>query len=218
MVGSFFGPNPPVLSVVQQVVDVHWQTRASIEVKRISDYFIFFCSDERDVLALMKLHITFIDGRILTFRRGHRNLVPRDINFDMATMWVRVSGLSFAYLTPEWTLQTLKHVGHVLDLDFNGDGVPLETDFRACLLIDLSQPLIPGCFLPLDGGQVVWVYFRYEGVFKFCKNCGCVGIIRVIAVSRFLKLIVGLEEGLQVLSLMVFVFCLIRCICRIIQM
>lgn len=163
VVGSFFGPNPPALSVVQQVVDVHWQTRALIEVNRISDYFIFFCSDERDVLALLKLHTTFIDGRILTFRRGHRDFVPRDINFDMATMWVRVSGLPFAYLTPEWAVQTLKHVDHVLDLDFNGDRVPLETDFRACLLI-------PGCFLPLDGGQVVWIYFRYEGVFKFCKK------------------------------------------------
>lgn len=46
-------------------------------------------------------------------------------------------------------------MGHVVNLDFNGDGVPYETEFRACLMIDLSQPLIPGCFLPLDGGQVI---------------------------------------------------------------
>lgn len=72
-------------------------------------------------------------------------------------------------------MQILRHVGSVVQMDFNGNGVPLEVDFRVCMMIDLSQPLIPGCFLALDGGQMVWVYFRYEGVFKFSKKCGCVG-------------------------------------------
>lgn len=46
---------------------------------------------------------------------------------------------------------------------------------RARMLVDRSQPLISGCYLPLYGNEMVWIYFRYEGVFNFCKTCGRVG-------------------------------------------
>lgn len=61
------------------------------------------------------------------------------------------------------------------EVDNFGPGLPTETYLRARLLVDLSPPLIPGLYLPLGDGQVMWVYFRFEGVFKFCKKCGNVG-------------------------------------------
>lgn len=85
------------------------------------------------------------------------------------------SGLPLGLLTPAWALHALKHVGVVEQLENNGNGVPIDTDFRAQMLLDLSQPLIPGCYLPTSNDQFIWINFCYEGVFKFCKKCGCVG-------------------------------------------
>lgn len=43
------------------------------------------------------------------------------------------------------------------------------------MMVEFSQPLIPGCFIPLSTDHNVWVDFRYEGIFKFCKKCVCIG-------------------------------------------
>lgn len=56
-------------------------------------FYIFFCDHFTDVEALLEQHDAIIDDCIITFRRGHRKLVPRDINFDIARLWVRVSRL-----------------------------------------------------------------------------------------------------------------------------
>lgn len=48
--------------------------------------------------------------------------------------------------------------------------LPTDPEIRAKMMVDSSKPLIPGCFLPLHDSQVIWVYFRYESVFRFCKK------------------------------------------------
>uniref|UniRef100_A0A803L3U0 Zinc knuckle CX2CX4HX4C domain-containing protein n=1 Tax=Chenopodium quinoa TaxID=63459 RepID=A0A803L3U0_CHEQI len=46
---------------------------------------------------------------------------------------------------------------------------------RALMGIDLTQSLILGCYIPVTGDCVIWVYFRYGSVYRFCKRCGRVG-------------------------------------------
>lgn len=151
---------------------------SSVEIllfEELDVFFIFVCSHPQDVEALIEQHTTVMDGRIITFRRGGDDVVFEELDFDQGCLWIGVTGLPLGRLDPEWALQCFKHVGFVEKLDFQGNGLPDELEFRAKVYFDLSKPLIPGCFVPLQEGQAVWVYFRYEGVFKFCKKCGLVG-------------------------------------------
>lgn len=175
VIGVFFGSNPPSLSIVQYTVDSQWCKRDLITVIRRGKYFGFLCKHPRDVEAMLEQNTAIIDGRIITFRRGSRNLVPYHENFDNATLWVRVCGLPLDFLDREWALEALRHVGYVEELDEEDYAYHDEPEYRAKVRLDLSQPLIPGCYIPLGGNQAAWVYFRYEGVFKFCKRCGVVG-------------------------------------------
>lgn len=79
-------------------------------------------------------------------------------------------GLPLGFLDPKWALQCLHLLGYVEILEHDGLVLPVEPEFRAKVWLDLSKPLIPGCFVPVGGGQLVWVYFRYECVYKFCNK------------------------------------------------
>ncbi|KAL2892436.1 hypothetical protein RDABS01_008345 [Bienertia sinuspersici] len=46
---------------------------------------------------------------------------------------------------------------------------------RALIWVKLSKPLVPGCYIEYEPGNLLWVDFRYEGVFRFCNKCGRIG-------------------------------------------
>ena len=132
---------------------------------------------------LTNIWTTIIDGKIITFRNSSTTQIPDTISYHLARPWVRVHDLPWKYLDPYQTLRILIHVGVVDTIENNGPRLPFEPYLRVRLMIDLSRPLIPGCFLPLDAERVIWVYFRYKGVYMFCKKCGRVGPALVATTS-----------------------------------
>lgn len=175
IVGMFFDHSPPSTSYVHNIINNHWTTRAHIRVYRTGPYYVFECEDLRDREAMLTLNTTFIDGKVITFCPSSETQIPASVNFNMARIWVRIHDLPWGYLNTEWTVRISNHVGLVDVIDSEGRGMPQQPFLRARLVLDITKPLIPGCFLPLDEERVAWVYFRYEGIFKFCKECGCVG-------------------------------------------
>lgn len=92
VIGRFYGGSTPSTLTLQQLVDSQWHKRGPITVHKLGVYYIFFCDHFRDVEALLEQHTAIMDGRKITFRRGHQDIVPRDISFNIARLWVRVLG------------------------------------------------------------------------------------------------------------------------------
>uniref|UniRef100_A0A803MV23 DUF4283 domain-containing protein n=1 Tax=Chenopodium quinoa TaxID=63459 RepID=A0A803MV23_CHEQI len=88
-----------------------------------------------DLAAVIRLQTAFFDGRIINLR----------------SLWVRIHGLPFLYLTREWDIQILSHVGCIKEFEFTGEGLPPSADMQVKMVVNLTQPLIPGCFVPVEG-------------------------------------------------------------------
>uniref|UniRef100_A0A803N8W7 DUF4283 domain-containing protein n=1 Tax=Chenopodium quinoa TaxID=63459 RepID=A0A803N8W7_CHEQI len=161
VIGRFFGPNYPSHKIVQKMVDTQWLTRGNIVVHRTGCYFIFACKHLADVEALLEQHTFVLDGRIRNVRRCNRYTVPANVNFDSTRLWIRVYGLPLGFLDPERAVKTLQLVGLVETLDYDGDGVPEEPEFREQVMVDLSKTLIPGCYIPGEFG-LIWIFFRFS--------------------------------------------------------
>ncbi|KAL2897618.1 Pyruvate dehydrogenase phosphatase regulatory subunit mitochondrial [Bienertia sinuspersici] len=88
---------------------------------------------------------------------------------------VRISGLPFGYLDTQWAQNIISHDGFVETVQGLPYVLPTNPEIRTLVWVDTTIPLIPGCYLPLFDNRIVWVYFHYEGVFRFCKQCGKIG-------------------------------------------
>ncbi|XP_074297764.1 uncharacterized protein LOC141628535 [Silene latifolia] len=140
----------------------------------MGDIYVLHCADVEDMEGLLGRSTATLDGAIMVFAKWYPNVVPRTVRFPFAEVWVRVCGLPFEYLN----MDVGRVAGKLLSPNFVGepfDMVP-ENDYlslRVC--IKLNEPLMPGFFLAMDGGYLLWVQFRYEEIFKYCIRCGKVG-------------------------------------------
>ena len=65
----------------------------------------------------------------------------------MARIWVRVQDLPWGFFNTEWTIRIPSHFGLVEAIDNENSGLPHQPFLRARLVLDITKPLIPGCFL-----------------------------------------------------------------------
>ncbi|KAL2901350.1 hypothetical protein RDABS01_026432, partial [Bienertia sinuspersici] len=113
VVGVFQDHLPPTVPLVQTLVNSQWQKRNPIRVSKTGIYYIFECMHPRDKEALLRIHTTVLDGKVITFRDCDWYTVPSHLNFSTMRFWVRISGLPLGYLDPQWAQNILNHVGFV---------------------------------------------------------------------------------------------------------
>ncbi|KAL2921852.1 hypothetical protein RDABS01_013343 [Bienertia sinuspersici] len=99
----------------------------------------------------------------------------KSINFSETAIWVKAEGIPFILSTEEFTHNILSHAGGVLHMDEESHKPGPKRYMRALVWIKLSKPLVPGCYIEYEPGNMLWIDFRYEGVFRFCNKCGRIG-------------------------------------------
>ncbi|KAJ1381686.1 Zinc knuckle CX2CX4HX4C [Sesbania bispinosa] len=66
-------------------------------------------------------------------------------------------------------------IGEVMEVENpEVEGRLIRTYFRVRALINITKPLVTGCWVPRKNLPKVWIFFKYERLQGLCFNCGIV--------------------------------------------
>ncbi|KNA17613.1 hypothetical protein SOVF_078610 [Spinacia oleracea] len=90
-------------------------------------------------------------------------------------MWVRFEGIPFLYVQPAVVMKMAARIAHPLLVEMPEEENRERPHLKARIRINITKTLAPGCCFEYEEGHLIWVSFRYEKVFRFCKHCGKIG-------------------------------------------
>ncbi|XP_074304564.1 uncharacterized protein LOC141639305 [Silene latifolia] len=153
-------------------ISKHWHLQGSVTIRAMKPYYIFEFSSAVD-LAYFRLRQTVnIEGSLFVFRSVSPSTVPDNLLFHVVPLWIRVHHLPLQLLNTSVAAFLLSHVGDICEEESYPSLLPPRSFVRVKVWVDLSKPLILGCYLSLNDKEHLWIGFSYEGVFRFCKTCG----------------------------------------------
>lgn len=99
----------------------------------------------------------------------------RSFNFSEAPIWVKVEGIPLIFNNIRVAESMLLKVGSLIQFNEKSRSAGFKRWIQALVWVKVNRPLLSGCFFEYEEGKSVWVDFKYESVFRFCKRCGKIG-------------------------------------------
>ncbi|XP_074306233.1 uncharacterized protein LOC141641474 [Silene latifolia] len=140
----------------------------------MGEIYVLHCEDTEDKEGLLERSTASIEGAVMVFARWFPDTVPRTVRFPFAEVWVRVCGLPFEYLTMDMAAVAGKLLSHRFSVE-PFEVIPENDYLRVKVCVKFNEPMMPGFFLAMEEGHLLWVQFKYDEIFKYCIKCGKVG-------------------------------------------
>lgn len=112
------------------------------------------------------------DKSLVVLQRYNRLTPLEDLAFDKASFWVQVHNIPIGYRTKSVAEDICNSIG-VVDHSPNASECECGSYVRVRVTLDVYQPLCRGRIITVEGGEKIWVNFRYERLPNICYWCGC---------------------------------------------
>lgn len=88
----------------------------------------------------------------------------------------QIHGLPIGKQTRNMAVFSVQKAGIVLDVDFKSNLHVWRTSYLRCrVMVDLTNPLVPGYYFERPVGDHLWIQFKYEHIADLCFSCGRLG-------------------------------------------
>ena len=164
-------------NAVKEVTLKAWKPTFPMEVKRLNkNIFMFTFHHEADRHKVFLKRPWSINGGHLVLKKWDPDLTWQEVDFCSSSLWVQIHGLPTLWRTEDNLRKIGAKAGSVTDVDLVGDsGGAWRKFFRVRIDVDLSNPLLPGVYLPRPNRRDLWIGLKYEKIADLCYRCGIIG-------------------------------------------
>ncbi|KAH9621677.1 hypothetical protein KSS87_012029 [Heliosperma pusillum] len=160
---------------IYNAMTINWKTNGPISIRVMKPYYLFVFSPHEYYLYFLERQVLNIERLLLVLRPASYFTIPDKLLFHIVPLWIRVKGIPFHLMNTSVAAFLLSHVGTVYEEESFPSLLPTRNFVKIRVWIDLSKPLIPGCYLALTKREHAWISFSCEGIFRSCKTCRKIG-------------------------------------------
>lgn len=151
-----------------------WRTAGAVTINVIGEnMFIAEFEHASDKSRIMEGKPWLFDGNLVSLAEFDGLTPPSDMNFDMASFWVRMYNMPLDCKGKEVGQKIGALVGTVEEVDISEAEADWGEFLRVKISFDLTKPLARSRMLHAQH-RSIWVAFKYEKLPKFCYNYGVI--------------------------------------------
>lgn len=176
LVGRLTTEKPIKFQFFRDTMVVVWRPGRGVYIKEIqTNLYLFQFFHELDINRVVEDGPWSYEHNLLVLHRLAPNESPMGVSLNIAEFWVQIHNLPAGYVSERVVMAISSSLGTVVKVDgTNFDGT-WKNFARTRVALDVTKPLKRRMKMKRDGGEWVWVEFKYKHLLTFCFLCGIIG-------------------------------------------
>nr|GMC77707.1 uncharacterized protein LOC109173053 [Ipomoea batatas] len=161
---------------MRDTLAVVWRPGRGMDVKEVGhNTFIFQFFHEIDLKRILDDGPWAFEQSLLVLARIQPHILPLAMNLDCADFWIQVHDLPPGFFSAKTTEAIGNFIGTFVSIDESNFDGWWKMFLRIRVRIDITKPLTSKMRIKRNGGDWLWISFRYERLPNFCFICGLLG-------------------------------------------
>ena len=150
-----------------------WKTNKWVNFSELeAELVLVEFGDGKDKKKILDMSPWNFEKQLVIIQEFEGELTPMEMELKWSPFWIQIFNLPLMSRTKETGWAIGSSLGEIMEVDVPDSGVIWGKRLRVRVQIDVTNRLIWGKKISIEGGEARWVQFKYERLPNFCYRCG----------------------------------------------
>lgn len=164
-------------NAIKNMLGKAWGNPEGLQVSDVGfNMFLFSFNSKEEAVAVLNKSPWYVMNKLVSLQSWEHRIAIHEIDFAMVQFWVQVQGLPLEFISVKNAGKILQKMGDVIEIeDPLVEGKLVRPFIRARVVVNVTNPLSTGCWIPRQGLSKVWASIKYERLQDLCFKYGIIG-------------------------------------------